>query len=539
MRKRRLAAWIAAPLVVGLVASGCGGGGAGSEDDYISVNSTEPENPLVPADTTETGGGRPVDAMFTGLVGYDGESSEPYNEHAESIETDDNRVYTITLKPGWTFHDGTPVTAESYVRAWNYAAYAPNGQSAASFFSHIEGFDEVNPGGGESGGPQPEPTAEKMSGLEVLDERTFRVTLDQPFATFPTMLGYPAFSPMPEKFFNDPEGFEKHPVGNGPFTFEERRPNAYIKLGRYEDYAGEHKPSIRGVEFRVYNEQETAYQDVRSGNLDFIDAVPPSALVDDKWRTDLQDRVVEKEILRNTALQLPLYQEKYQDPRVRKALSMGIDRERVTGVVFNGAYTPAKGWVPEGAVPGYESGACGENCEFNPDRAKQLLEESGFRGPVTITSNADGGHKEWIEAVCGQWKNNLGVGCTFNAVPTFSEFMTMHENRSHDGPFRFGWVGDYPSAETFLGKIYRTGASSNYMDYSSPEFDKAMDAADQAPSVEESNKGYQQAEEVLAQDMPSIPLWDQKAVSGYSDRLENVHVQFDMSLDLETVRLKE
>src|SRR5699024_11068083 len=102
MGRRRLAAWIAAPLVVVLFASACGGSpGAANQQGYISVQSTEPENPLVPMDTTETGGGRPIDAMFTGLVGYDSETSEPYNEMAESIDTADNQTFTIRIKPGW------------------------------------------------------------------------------------------------------------------------------------------------------------------------------------------------------------------------------------------------------------------------------------------------------------------------------------------------------------------------------------------------------------------------------------------------------
>src|SRR5699024_5455103 len=237
------------------------------------------------------------------------------------------------------------------------------------------------------------------------------------------------------------------------------------------------------------------------------------------------------QVLRNNALQLPLYQKEYQDPKVRKALSMGVNRELVTDVIFNGAYTPAKGWVPDNALPGYQAGVCGQACEFHPQKARELLAQTDFSGPISVSSNADGGHKEWIEAVCGEWKNNLDIDCNFNPVPTFAEFQTMHDNKEHDGPFRVSWVGDYPSPETFLGKLYRTNASSNYMSYTSPEFDAAMDRADQAPNEQQSNAGYRAAEKVLAEDMPSIPLWDQKAVSGYSERLDNVHVKFDMSLD--------
>lgn len=541
MRKRRLAAFVAVPLTVGLLASGCGGGGSTTEEGFISVNSTEPQNPLVPANTTETGGGNVLEAMFTGLVGYDPETSEPYNEVAESIDTQDNKTFTIKLKPGWTFHDGSPVTANSFVRAWNYSAYAPNGQSTSSFFEQIEGYDQVSPPDpdGETG-PQaaPRPTAQEMSGLRAVDESTISVTLNSPFAAWPTTLGYLAFSPMPDSFFADPKGFEQHPVGNGPFKYGSRQPNAQIELVRNDQYAGQNKPQIRGVEFRIYNELETAYQDLVSGNLDFLDQAPPSALVGDKWRTELQDRVVDKEILSNNVLQLPLYDPKFQDPRVRHALSMAIDRKEITETVFEGAYVPASGWVPPGPIKDYQPGGCGQWCEFDPQAAKQLLDEAGgLQGPLTISSNADGGHKEWIEAVCNQLNTNLGVQCAFNPVPTFAEFLKMHDENAHDGPFRVGWVGDYPVAETFLGNLYRTGSSSNYMRYSSPEFDAAMDRADRAPSEQESKRLYREAENILAKDMPSIPLWNQKAQSGYSDRISDVHVTFDRRLDLERVTL--
>ncbi|RKT83510.1 peptide ABC transporter substrate-binding protein [Saccharopolyspora antimicrobica] len=537
MRKRRLVAWVAAPLAVGLFASACGGGGgAEAGDGIVSVNHTEPENPLVPSNTTETGGGNVLKAMFTGLVDYDEKTTEPYNAVAESIDTTDNKVFKIKLKPGWTFHDGTPVTSNSFVKAWNYAAYGPNGQSATSFFEHIQGYKDVNPGGEDGEGPPP--TTKEMSGLKVVDELNFEVTLDAPFATFPVMLGYTAFSPLPESFYADPKAFEEKPVGNGPFKWDSRQPNAFIKLVKYDQYAGKNKPQINGIEFRIYNELETAYQDLVSGNLDFVDQLPPSAMVGDKWKTDLQERGESKPILSNNALQVPLYDPKYQDPKVRQALSMAIDRKQITSTVFQNTYEPATGWVVADAIPGYQPGGCGEFCEFNPEKAKQLLTEANFQGPITITSNSDGGHKEWIEAICGQFKNNLGVDCVFNPVPTFSEFLKMHKENAHNGPFRFGWLGDYPAAETFLGKVYRTGASSNYMRYDSPEFNEAMNRADQAPTEEEANKLYLEAEKILAKDMPSIPLWNQKASVGWSERLEGATVTFDRNLNFETVKLK-
>ena len=182
MRPRAVVGWVA----VALLAAGCGGdGGAGAPDPgVISVFSTEPENPLVPGNTTEEGGSRVLSALFTGLVEYDPRTAEPRNAVAESITTTDSRVYTIRLRPGWTFHDGSPVTARSFADAWNYTAYSPNGQQGASFFTQIAGFDQVHTTDPDGEGPQqaPEPPAREMSGVRVVDDLTLQVTLSEPFS---------------------------------------------------------------------------------------------------------------------------------------------------------------------------------------------------------------------------------------------------------------------------------------------------------------------------------------------------------------------
>ena len=123
--------------------------------DVVIVNAGEPQNPLIPTNTNDSNGGRIVDRLFAGLMSYDAKGA-PTLEVAQSIETTDDVNYRITLKPGWAFSDGSPVTAHSFVDAWNYGALSTNAQLQQSFFSPIAGFDEV---------AAPTPTATAMSGL--------------------------------------------------------------------------------------------------------------------------------------------------------------------------------------------------------------------------------------------------------------------------------------------------------------------------------------------------------------------------------------
>jgi oligopeptide transport system substrate-binding protein len=544
MRARRAAAWTAVSLSIALATTACGGGGgepggddAASSGVTISVNGTEPENPLVPGNTNETGGGKIIDALFSPLVEYDPQTAQPANLVAESIESADSRVYTIRLKEGWTFHDGTPVTAQSFVRSWNYTAYSPNGQQNGSFFSQIQGYADVHtadPDG--TAGPQtaPQPAAQEMSGLRVVDDLTFEVTLSKPFAVFPTMLGYRAFAPLPDIFFTDQAAFEANPIGNGPFRFVSRQPGVNVIVERYEPWPGAPEPGIGGVEFRFYESAEAAYADVVANNLDFIEVIPPSGLAGNLYQTDLANRSVSRTYLGVQRLDDP----RYQNPQLRQAISMAIDREAVNQQIFGGTRPPADGLVAPD-VPGRVPNQCGELCTYQPERARQMFEATGFQGPIELTSNADSGNAEWIQATCVTISNALGVQCNFVPVPTFGEIRTAINAREMNDIYRTGWVADYPSIENFLNPLYRTNGSTNDGEYSNPAVDELLARADAAPSIEEGNVLYQEAERLIIQDMPAIPVYFQSFQAGWSERLQNVTVTPFRELDLESVTVSE
>lgn len=549
MRKRRMAAPVAATLAVGLLASACGGGGGGVSEatgtleDPITMEWGKPENPLVPGNTTEVNGGNVVDAIFTGLVQYDPKTYAPENAMAKSITASpDKKTYTIKLKQGWTFHNGEEVTADNFVRAWNYTAYAPNGQKTASFFDKIQGYDEVHPADpdGDDGPKEaPKPTTKKMSGLEVVDPYTMKVTLKQPFTIFPTTIGYSAFSPLPDMFFENKEKFEKNPIGNGPYKFEKRTVNESLTLTKYDKYKGERKGTVEAFEFKVYNKLSTAYQDLQSGNLDFMRQMPVSALTDGRWKEELGDNAITTDAMNVTPLSFPLYQEKFQDPNLRKAISMAIDRKSIVENVFSGSRKPLRGWVSP-SVDGFVPNQCGEWCQYDPAKAKEYLKKAGgFEGTLTIASNADGGHEEWVKAVAGSIRETLGIKAVYKPVPTFSEFRSKIVANKMTGMFRSGWVADYPSIQNFLAPIFTKGASSNDTTYFNPKFEDLMAKANQAPTVEEANKLYAQAEKLLAQDMPSVPIYTQNIQAGKSDRLAEATVTPRRSLALTTVRVAD
>ncbi len=495
----------------------------------ISYHGTEPENALIPGHTTESGGVKVIAALFRGLVSYDPVDAHPRNAVAESITTDDSRVYTVRLRSGWTFHDGSPVTASSFVDAWNHTAHGPNGMQASSFLSHIEGFGEVN---------APDSTVTELSGLRVVDDRTFVVTLSEPFSEFPVTLGCGAFFPLPKAFFEDRAAYEAHPVGNGAFRFVSREPERNILLKRYEGYAGDDAPRVGGIDFRVYASLDDAYHDVVADRLDYLDVTPFWVLEDDRYLRDLPGRSHDRTYLGIQTVSFPLYDARYADRRVRQAISMSIDRVKLIDRIFQGHQVPADGLVPP-AVSGRAEDQGGELCSYSPARAKELFDASGFEGGIELTSNVDSPNEPWMEEVCASVTETLGVACRFVPIPTLGEFRRRLNAREVTAVFRSGWIADYPSIENFLSPMYRTGASDNVGGYSNPVVDSLLSAADTAPTRERGWDLYQQAERVILQDMPTIPVWYQSTLSAWSTRLRDVQPNPFRELDVYGVTVAE
>lgn len=199
--KKKVMAIAAGVCTLGMLLSGCGGSGStASAGNVITAFNSEPQNALIPGDTNETGGGKVGQLLFANLVRYDSKG-ETQMEVADSIEPNkDATQYTIKLKDGWKFTDGTPVTAESFTKSWSYTANAKNAQKCSSFFSSIKGYDKLQDADSLKGD-------EQLEGLKVQDDKTFTVDLNSPNSVFPIMVGYLAFAPLPESFYKDPKAF--------------------------------------------------------------------------------------------------------------------------------------------------------------------------------------------------------------------------------------------------------------------------------------------------------------------------------------------
>ncbi|WP_229400644.1 peptide ABC transporter substrate-binding protein [Micromonospora okii] len=542
---KRASGAIALGAAFALVASGCsssddGGDAGNSADGAITVDGTEPENPLIPASTTETGGGKIIDWLWTGLVEYPNNGGAPQNILAESIETTDSKVYKIKIKQNTKFHDGTVVKAKNFVDAWNWGAYSPNGAQNSSFFADIQGFADVNtadPDGPDGPQKAPEPKAKEMSGLKVVDDWNFEVTLAAPTAVFPTKLGYSTFMPLPDAFFSgSAEDFGKKPIGNGPVKFVSWENNVQLKLTRFDDYQLRDKMKIKDVTVKIYQDDTAAYSDLVSNNLDFQQQVPVSAIAGDKWKSDLTDRAVSSTIPSTGIIAFPIYDKRFADPKLRRAVSLSINRQEITDKIFFGNRKPADSWANP-LTPGAQAGNC-TACQYNVDEAKKLLAEAGgFQGEMVFYYNADASHKDWMEAVAQQVKTNLGINARAEGVPTFAVFRQNINAHKMKGPYRAGWQQDYPDVENWINPLYVTGGSSNDGQYSNKQVDALAKEASAAPSLEASHAKFGEAVKLIDQDVPSMPIYFQLQQSGHSEKIKKMELTNVGELDITSVEL--
>ncbi|WP_448810589.1 peptide ABC transporter substrate-binding protein [Agromyces bauzanensis] len=524
--KRIGVAAIALAAAGALTLSGCTSGGTGSTDGagastaIITTNGSEPQNPLIPTNTNETGGGKILTSIFAGLVYYDADGA-PVNDMAESIETDDAQTYTIKIKPDQKFTNGEPVDANSFVDAWNYGALLSNEQLSSYFFESIEGFsyDEDS----------------ELTGLEVVDDLTFTVKLKQPESDFPLRLGYTAFMPLPASAFDDMAAFGENPIGNGPYMLDGEgawKHNEKIDLVVNPDYDGGRKAQNGGLSFIFYATQEAFYADLQGGNVDVIDAIPDGAL--STYEDEFPDRSVNQAAAIFQSFTIPARLPHFdgEEGKLRRAaISMAINREEITDVIFSGTRTPAHDFTSP-VIAGYSEDIPGsEVLDFNADEAKKLWAEadaiSPWTGTFQIAYNADGGHQAWVDAVANQLKNNLGIDASGAPYPTFAEARTAITDRTIQTAFRTGWQADYPALFNFLGPLYGTGAGSNDGDYSSPEVDQLLDEGLAETDLDAANEKFQQVQEILFKDLPAIPLWYATVNGAWSESVENVEFGWD------------
>ncbi|MEV0614626.1 ABC transporter substrate-binding protein [Nonomuraea sp. NPDC050404] len=495
------------------VLSGCGGAGAVDADSYVAaVPASMVENMLPGASQASN-----VDyALFTPLTRIDTKTGQVQNAVAASIESTDQKVWTIKIADGWTFHDGSPVTAQSFADSWNVTALGSNALTGNALMSVFEGYDELNP---ESGTAK----ATTLSGVKVVDDKTLEVTLNEPNSMLPYTLTSSAFAPIPAGAAKDIKAFATHPIGNGPFKardggWEVGAQDVY--LDRYDKYAGPDKAASPSVNLRVYQNNRTYYTDLQAGQVD-VALVEGEDLVSAKGNDAVS--TVDVSLPAVVYLALPVY-DKRLTPDIRKAISMAIDREAIVSSLLSGTAEAAKSLAPT-VLTGADQVTC-EACAFDPARAKDLLAKAGgWSGELNLQSYQGGNNDKVLEAVANQLRTNLGIqDVSFDTIE-ISQLWTGLRAKKAKGPALLYSGVPYPHVYAMANALFTAGAPLNASRYDNSSFGETLAKAASAAKPEDAVKYAAQAASAALAEMPIAPLYYPKAGLVHSDRVSGVSAE--------------
>ncbi|MBC7247164.1 MAG: ABC transporter substrate-binding protein [Actinobacteria bacterium] len=512
-----IAAVLALTIVVGaaMVLGGCGKKEEAKEEiqeggtfNYCLIS--DPVS-LDPAQLQESQGIEVGKQIFDGLMDNDPETMELVPAMAESYEVnEDATVFTFKLKKGVKFHNGRECKAEDFVYSWNRVCDPATASEVSYHMSAIKGYKEFNE----------DKTATSLEGVKALDDYTLEVTLAYPYADFVYHTAHPVFSPIPKEVVEQygSENFSEHPVGTGPFKFVSWTHEQQIVVEKNADYYGENKPHLDKVVFKVYQDEETAYQDFKAGSLD--DAQIPQGQFE-AAAAEYGDRAIFKPMLGIYYYGFNMNTAPWKDSKaLRQAFNYAVDRETLCNVVMEGQRIPATGIVPPG-IPGYQAGAM--KYTYDPEKAKELLKEAGFPGgqglpALTLGYNTGVGHDVIAQFIQGNLKD---VGVNFGIEGyEWGTYLDLIQGEQITF-FRLGWLADYPIMDNFLYPLFHSenAGVDNMSQYKNAEVDKLLLEARRTPDEDARLALYREAEKLILEDAPIIPLMFYKTSRVYSDKV--------------------
>ncbi len=466
-------------------------------------NSEPPD--LDPQTTTDQVSFWIINATMEGLVRLNPDGSIG-DGLAESWNiSDDGLEYTFNLRDA-NWSDGTPITAEDFAFAWLRVLNPDTAAQYAYQLYHIKNAEAYNSG---------EITDPSEVGIEVVDEKTLKVTLERETPFFLSLMSFityvPAQKAAVEEFGEDYALEADQMVYSGPFVIEEWNHEDSLILAKNPEYWDADTVKLERIEGVMITENNTRMQMYDNGELD-IATVPAEFL--DRYIDD--PNYVSQTEATTWYLQYNMEDEWFSNHKMREAFALATDAQTYVDVVQNGLGEVAEGHTPP-AMPGAGGKSFGETRTselpgYDPERAAQLfeeaLEEEGitkeeFEETVTIVAGEGDTWSKIAQFFQSQWKDTLGV-------ELFIEQMSfaMRLDRYNTGTYQItyaGWGGDYNDPLTFMD-MWVTEGGNNDANYSNPDYDAAIQTA-LTGTGDERYEAMAEAEAIIAEDLPIYPLY--------------------------------
>lgn len=443
-----------------------------------------------------------ISDLFDGLVSVS-PAGEIQPRLAEKWENKDNTVWTFHLRPGITWSDGTPITAEDIVWSWQRLV---DPKTASPYASYPGSMRIVNGTDIAEGKKAPE-----SLGVKAINDSTLEVTLTQPNAAFLAMLAHPSLVPIDKVLvgrFGDKWTKPEHFVSSGAYKLSQWVVNERIVAVRNPKYWDNEHTVINKVTYLPISSEAADVNRYKAGEIDIVYTVPINQFA--QLKKSLGSELDVSPQLATYYYQFNTTRPPFNDARVRKALNLALDKDIIADKVLGQGQRPA--WLisqPDiGGVklqnPDYASWPMDKRIA----EAKKLLAEAGFNDnhPLSfnLLYNTSESHQRIAIAASSMWKKNLGVEAKLQNQEWKTMLDTMHTHNFD--AVRYAWIADYDDAATFLN-TFRTGDSQNTTQYSNPDYDRALVNAAKSKTAQERGKFYQQAEDLLGRDVPAIPVY--------------------------------
>lgn len=473
----------------------------GAKQELVRNNGNEPAS-LDPHKVESDVEFNIISDLFEGLV-----SVSPQGEIQPRLalkwENKDNLIWTFHLRPGITWSDGSAITAHDIVWSWQRLVTPTTASPYASYPGnmHIVNARDI------SEGKQPPETL----GVKALDDTTLQVTLNQPNAAFLAMLAHPSLVPIDKVLverFGDKWTKPEHIVTSGPYTLSKWVVNERIVAQRNPKYWDNEHTVINKVTYLPITSEAADVNRYKAGEIDIVYTVPVNQFALLKKTMGSQLNVAPQ--LATYYYELNTTKPPFNDPRVRRALNMGLDKDIIADKVMGQGQRPA--WLISQPDIGGVTLKQPDYASWPRDKriaeAKKLLNEAGFNEShplvFNLLYNTSETHQRIAIAASSMWKKNLGVEAKLQNQEWKTMLDTMHTHNFD--AVRYAWIADYDDAASFLNN-FRTGDSENTSQYSNPAYDKALHDAAKAADTAARGKFYQQAEDLLAEDVPAIPVY--------------------------------
>ncbi len=447
---------------------------------------------------------RAVSALFEGLVGQDPATLDPLPAAALRWESSaDGVTHTFHLRPNGRWSDGKPVTADDFVasvrRVLTPALAAPNApllhtvlNAEAWHRGRLTDFTSV--------------------GIRAIDAHTLRIQLERPDPAFFSKLSHPAWFPVPVHAIlaSGPEDGRENRwdaapatlVGNGPFVLKEWRTGRTLRFAASTTHRDGTSLRLREVMVHVFDGPDAEERAYRAGQLHVTDSLPAGRV--DVWRTEAPGQLRTEPVLDVYFYRINTTRPHLSDPRVRRALSLAIDRPALVAALLRGGQTPARAFVPP-FTNGYSPP---EVLRHDPAAARALLAEAGYPDGAGLPTlellyNTSENHRRIAEVVQQQWRA-IGVQSRL----TNQEFASLLEAR-RAGDFqilRSSWVADYNEPLSFLD-LFTSTNPNNYTGWSDPAYDHALSQAALTQDPQARHELYRSAETRLLDAAPLLPVY--------------------------------